>query len=302
MQERLKIQFQALTLKNPLVMASGTFGFGREYAEIYDVEELGGIVSKGLTLSPRTGNSGIRIWETDAGMLNSIGLENPGIDRFIQNELPFMKSLNLISIINISGSTLSEYRLACEKISREKVDMIELNISCPNVKKGGIAFGLTQRSAGHIVKEVRKVIQVPLMVKLTPEAEDIASVAQACEYEGADALSLVNTFRGMAIDIEKKKPVFDNIYAGLSGPCIKPIALRMVYEVAKQVNIPVMGVGGIMNYQDVIKFMMAGASAVQIGTANFINPKMGEKILTDLEAYLIKNNIDHISELIGILK
>jgi dihydroorotate dehydrogenase (NAD+) catalytic subunit len=297
----LDIKFLEINLKNPIIMASGTFGFGREYAEIYDIEKLGGIASKGLTLNPRGGNQGIRIWETSSGMMNSVGLENPGIQTFIENELPFMQSLDLAHIINISGTNLGDYVKACQIISREKVDMIELNISCPNVQENNIPFGIKETTTREVVKEVRKVVKVPLMVKLSPDADDIIRIARICEEEGADAISLINTFKAFAIDINEKKKIFENTYAGLSGPCIKPIALRMVHEVAKQVKIPVMGIGGIVDYQDVLEFLMAGARAVQIGTANFINPKVGEIIIKDLKNYLISNDISNISEIIGIV-
>jgi len=297
----LDINFLEINLKNPIIMASGTFGFGREYAEIYDIQKLGGIVSKGLTLNPRSGNQGIRVWETSSGMMNSVGLENPGIQTFIKNELPFMQSLDLAHIINISGTNLEDYVKACYKISREKVDMIELNISCPNVQENSVPFGVKETTTREVVKEVKKVVKVPLMVKLSPDADDIIRIARICEEEGADAISLINTFKAFAININEKKKIFKNTYAGLSGPCIKPIALRMVHEVAKQVKIPVMGIGGIVDYQDVLEFLMAGARAVQIGTANFINPKVGEIIIKDLENYLISNDISNISEIIGIV-
>lgn len=296
----LEVKFLNITFKNPIIMASGTFGFGREYAEIYNIEKLGGLVSKGLTLYPRLGNTGTRVWETASGMMNSIGLENPGIDAFIQKELPFMRSLNLVRIINISGSSLKEYIQACEKISDENVDMIELNISCPNIKERGIPFGIKKSTTRKVVKETRKVVKVPLMIKLSPDAENIVKIAQICEEEGADSISLVNTFKSFAINIEQKTKVFDNTYAGLSGPCIKPIALRMVHEVSRNIKIPIMGIGGIMTYQDVLEYLMAGAKAVQIGTANFINPKVGEIIINDLEKYLSRNHISNISEIIGI--
>jgi len=301
MNNLLALKFLGFSLKNPILMASGTFGFGREFAKIYNIEKLGGIVSKGLTLNPRDGNQGIRVWETSSGMMNSVGLENPGIDSFIEKELPFMKSLDLLHVINVSGSNLNEYIKACERISREKVNMIELNISCPNIKENNIPFGIKEETTREVVREVRKVTKVPLMVKLSPDADNIVRIAQVCEKEGADAISLVNTFKSFAIDVKKKKKVFDNTYAGLSGPCIKPIALRMVYEVVKNIKIPVMGIGGIMNHQDVLEFLMAGAQAVQIGTANFINPKIGEIIIKNLNNYLLNNNISDISEIIGII-
>jgi len=301
MNNLLALKFLGFSLKNPILMASGTFGFGREFAKIYNIEKLGGIVSKGLTLNPRDGNQGIRVWETSSGMMNSVGLENPGIDSFIEKELPFMKSLDLLHVINVSGSNLNEYIKACERISREKVNMIELNISCPNIKENNIPFGIKEETTREVVREVRKVTKVPLMVKLSPDADNIVRIAQVCEKEGADAISLVNTFKSFAIDVKKKKKVFDNTYAGLSGPCIKPIALRMVHEVVKNIKIPVMGIGGIMNHQDVLEFLMAGAQAVQIGTANFINPKIGEIIIKNLNNYLLNNNISDISEIIGII-
>lgn len=282
-------------------MASGTFGFGREYSEIYDIEKLGGIVSKGLTLYPRNGNQGIRVWETSSGMLNSVGLENPGIQNFIKNELPYMQSLNVAHIINISGTSLDDYVKACDKISRQNVDMIELNISCPNIKENNLPFGIKETTTREVVKETRKVVKIPLMVKLSPDADDITRIARICEEEGADAISLINTFKAFAINVNEKKKIFENTYAGLSGPCIKPIALRMVHEVAKQVKIPVIGIGGIVDYQDVLEFLMAGARAVQIGTANFLNPRVGEIIIKDLENYLKSNNVSNISDIIGII-
>ncbi|MDD4343815.1 MAG: dihydroorotate dehydrogenase [Eubacteriales bacterium] len=301
MNNPLQLPFLNFLLKNPLFMASGTFGFGREYAGLYDIEKLGGIVSKGLTLQPRTGNTGIRVWETASGMMNSVGLENPGIEQFIQKELPYMKSLNLVHVINISGSSLNDYISACEKISLEKVDIIELNISCPNIKENNIPFGIKENTTREVVKETRKVITCPLMVKLSPDADDVVRIAQACQEEGADAVSLINTVRSLAIDVRQKRNVFENTYAGLSGPCIKPIALRMVHEVSHNISIPVMGIGGIISAHDVLEFLMAGAQAVQIGTANFINPYIGEKILKDLYNYLEMNSISNIKEIIGII-
>lgn len=298
---RLKVKFNDITFKNPIVMASGTFGFGKEYNKIYDIEKLGGICSKGITLNPRKGNSGIRIYETQSGIMNSVGLENPGIYEFIKNELPFMKSLDLVNIINIGGSTIEEYIKAVEILSEEDIDIIELNISCPNVKEGGMAFGLESDSAKKIVKEIRKRTKLPLVVKLSPNGNDIVKIAKVCEYEGADGISLVNTFKALAIDIYNKKPVFNNVYAGLSGPGIKPIALRMVHEVCKNVSIPVMGMGGITDYKDALEFIMAGAKILQIGTANFINPKVGLDIINDLNQFLSENNIKSIDEIRGII-
>ena len=299
--KKLQVKFNDILFKNPIVMASGTFGFGREYNEIYDIEKLGGISSKGITLNPRIGNSGIRVWETSSGVMNSVGLENPGINEFIKNELPFVNSLDIVNIVNIGGSTIEEYIEAVEIISKEKIDIIELNISCPNVKEGGMAFGLDSKEASKIVREIRKRTNHQLVVKLSPNGNDIVKIAKACEDEGADGISLINTFKALAIDIYKKKPIFDNIYAGLSGPGIKPIALRMVHEVCKNVDIPVMGMGGITDYKDAIEFIMAGAHIIQIGTANFINPKVGIEILNDLEEFLKDNNIKSIDEIRGII-
>jgi dihydroorotate dehydrogenase (NAD+) catalytic subunit len=297
----LKVGFAGKTLKNPLVMASGTFGFGKEYGELFDIERLGGIATKGITLEKRPGNKGIRIWETSSGILNSVGLENPGVEEFINCELPFLKSLDVVTIVNIGGKALQDYIDAISLVSKEEVDIIELNISCPNVKEGGMAFGLTVDSTRRIVKAVRNATSVPLMVKLSPNAEDIVKIARVCQEEGADGISLVNTFKAMAIDINKRKSVFDNIYAGLSGPAIKPIALRMVHEVCKYVEIPVMGVGGITTWRDAIEFIMAGATCVQIGTANFIKPTIPLDILEGLETFMEKEGIGSFEEIRGII-
>lgn len=287
--------------KNPVIAASGTFGFGREYNELYDVSVLGGIATKGLTLKKREGNEGERCYETACGMLNSVGLQNPGIDYFIENELPFMKSLNTVVIANLSGGSIEEYVKGAEKLDKSNVDIIELNISCPNVKEGGMNFGIKSKVAREVVREVRKVVKKPLVVKLSPNAEDIVDMAVSCVEEGADGISLVNTFKAMAIDIYKRKPVFKNIFAGLSGPSIKPIALRMVYEVSKAVDVPVIGLGGIKDYKDAIEFMMAGASLVQVGTANFINPFACIEIIKGMENFLKEQGTNSIEEIIGIV-
>ncbi|WP_073197661.1 dihydroorotate dehydrogenase [Caloranaerobacter azorensis] len=297
----LKVKFKDVEFKNPIIMASGTFGFGREYSEIYDIEKLGGICTKGLTLNKREGNDGIRIWETPSGILNSVGLQNPGVREFIESELDFLRKLDLITIVNIGGATLDEYIEAVSIVSNEDVDMIELNISCPNVKEGGMAFGIKEESARKIVREIRKVTKLPLVVKLSPNAEDIVRIAKVCEEEGADGISLVNTFNAMAIDIRKKRAVFKNIYAGLSGPAIKPIALRMVHEVCKNVSIPVMGMGGITDWKDAIEFIMAGATCIQIGTANFINPRAGLEILEGIKRFMAEEKIESIEEIRGIV-
>ena len=297
----LEVKIGNITFKNPIIMASGTFGFGKEYNEIYDINKLGGISSKGLTLEKRTGNTGMRVWETPSGMMNSVGLENPGVQGFIDNELEFFKSLDTVKIVNLGGATLEDYVEGAKLLNDKEIDMIELNISCPNVKAGGMAFGIKDEVAREVVRAVRKVTTLPLIVKLSPNAEDIVSMAKVCEEEGADAVSLVNTFKAMAIDIKRRKPVFENIYAGLSGPAIKPIALRMVHEVSKNVSIPVIGMGGIVNANDVIEFIMAGASCVQLGTVNFINPRIGEQIIKDLENFMIENNIKNIDEIKGVI-
>ncbi len=297
----LKVKFGKLEFKNPIVMASGTFGFGKEYNEIYSIEKLGGISSKGLTLEKRGGNNGMRVWETPSGMMNSVGLENPGVQGFIDNELQFFKELDTVRIANLGGGTLEDYVQGAKLLNNQPIDMIELNISCPNVKAGGMAFGIKNEVAREIVRAVRAVTELPLVVKLSPNAEDIVGMAKVCEEEGADGVSLVNTFKAMAIDIHKRKPVFENIYAGLSGPAIKPIALRMVHEVCKNVNIPVMGMGGISNARDVIEFIMAGSTCVQIGTANFVNPKIGIEIIDEIESFMNEQGIESLDEIRGII-
>ncbi len=297
----LHVNICGVDFKNPVIAASGTFGFGEEYNDFYDVSKLGGISSKGLTLNKREGNDGIRIFETRAGILNSVGLQNPGVDKFVESELPKMKKLDTVIIANLGGGTLEDYLLGIEKLNNSDVDMIELNISCPNVKSGGMAFGIKSMVAYEVVAEAKKICKKPLMVKLSPNAEDIVNMAYKCCEAGADALSLVNTFKAMAIDINKKKPVFNNVTAGLSGPAIKPIALRMVYEVYKEVKVPIVGMGGISTWQDAIEFIMAGASAIQVGTANFINPRVCLDIIDGIEEYLIKENIKDIKEITGII-
>lgn len=297
----LNVKFGNIEFKNPLIMASGTFGFGKEYAKIYDIEKLGGISSKGLTLEKRDGNKGIRVFETPSGMMNSVGLENPGVKGFIENELQFFKDIDTVRIANLGGGTLDDYIKGVELLNDQPIDMIELNISCPNVKAGGMAFGIKNEVAREVVRAVRAKTKLPLIVKLSPNAEDIIGMAKVCEEEGADGISLVNTFKAMAIDINKKKPVFENVYAGLSGPAIKPIALRMVHEVCKAVNIPVMGMGGITTWQDAIEFIMAGATCIQVGTANFINPRIGLDIIEGIQNYMQEEGINSLDEIRGII-
>ena len=298
----LGVKLGNIDFKNPVVMASGTFGFGKEYNEIYDIQKLGGVSSKGLTLEKRDGNKGMRVWETPSGMMNSVGLENPGVQGFIDNELQFFKDLDLVRIANLGGSTLDDYVKGAELLNNQPIDMIELNISCPNVKAGGMAFGIKNEVAREVVRAVRAKTNLPLVVKLSPNAEDIVGMAKVCEEEGADGISLVNTFKAMAIDIYKKKPVFNNVTAGLSGPAIKPIALRMVHEVCNVVDVPVVGLGGISNWMDVIEFIMAGATAVQIGTANFLKPDIALDIIKGVEDYMENQGINDLSEIRGIIK
>lgn len=297
----LEVGMGDIVFKNPVIMASGTFGFGREYGQIYDIEKLGGISSKGLTLNKKDGNSGCRIHETPSGILNSVGLENPGIQGFIDNELDYFKKLDLIKIVNIGGSTIEDYVKSIEIINSQSIDIIELNISCPNVREGGMAFGIKDDVAREVIREVRKSTSIPLIIKLSPNAEDIVKMAKVCEEEGANGVSLVNTFKAMAIDINKRKPIFENIYAGLSGPAIKPIALRMVHEVCKNVSIPVIGMGGITSGKDAIEFIMAGATCIQVGTANFINPRIGLQIIDEIYGFMEKENIKSLSEIRGII-
>ncbi|NBI06317.1 dihydroorotate dehydrogenase [Senegalia massiliensis] len=297
----LNIEFGKVKFKNPVITASGTFGFGREYKEIYDIDILGGISTKGITKEKRDGNTGMRIYETSSGIMNSVGLENPGVEGFLKDEIPFLEKLNTNIIVNIGGACESDYLYAIEKVSETNIDMIELNISCPNVKAGGMAFGIKTKDARQIVKSARRVTNLPLVVKLSPNAEDIVDIARACEEEGADGLSLVNTFKGLAIDIEKRKPIFENIYAGVSGPSIKPMALRMVNEVYKNTNIPIMGMGGIMNATDAIEFIMAGSTCIQVGTANFVNPRIAIDIIKGIDDFMEKEGIKSLEEIIGII-
>lgn len=297
----LGVNFGEIKFKNPVVMASGTFGFGKEYNEIYDIQQLGGVSSKGLTLNKRDGNSGIRVYETPSGIMNSVGLENPGIQGFIDDELQFFKNLNLVRIANVGGSTLKDYVEGVSLLNNEPIDIIELNISCPNVKAGGMAFGIKNEVAREVIKEVRSITKLPLVIKLSPNAENIVKMASVCQDEGANGVSLVNTFKALAIDIYNKKPIFENTYAGLSGPAIKPIALRMVHEVSKNIDIPVMGIGGIMNAKDAIEFIMAGSTCIQVGTANFINPKIGIEIIKGIEDFMESEGIKSLDEIRGIL-
>lgn len=297
----LETIINGIIFKNPIIAASGTFGFGKEYHQLYDVGILGGISSKGLTIQPKEGNRGIRIYETTGGIMNSVGLQNPGVENFIAEELPWMKKSGCVVLANLGGGSLEDYLEGVTLLNETEADIIELNISCPNVKSGGMAFGIKAKIAFEMVKKVREICRKPLMVKLSPNAENITEMALACEEAGADSLSLVNTFKGLAIDIKQRKPVFDNLYAGLSGAAIKPIALRMVHEVCKNVKIPVVGLGGIYTTEDVIEFIMAGATAVQIGTANFTNPLICKEIVEELPAFLAKEGIDNLDAIRGVI-
>lgn len=298
----LNVNICGVNFKNPVIAASGTFGFGREYSEIFDISKLGGICTKGLTVEKKEGNDGLRIHEVRAGILNSVGFQNPGISKFLNEDLQWMKKLGIVVIANLGGDSIDDYLTGAKMLDKSEVDMIELNISCPNVKHGGMSFGIKSGIAREVVGSVREVVKKPLIVKLSPNAEDIADLASKCCEAGADAISLVNTFKAMAIDIKLKKPVFKNITAGLSGPGIKPIALRMVYEVAGAVDVPVIGLGGISCAQDAIEFIMAGADAVQVGSANFIKPDICLDIIDGIERFMIDEKISDLREIKGIIR
>ncbi len=296
----LRVNIGDLHLKNPVMLASGTCGFAEEINDFYDVSQVGGVFLKGITLHNRDGNLYPRMAETPSGMLNAVGLQNRGIDYFIENIYPRIKDYNTPLIINVNGSTVEEYIEVTEKVNElEKIPAIELNISCPNVKEGGMAFGITCPGAEMVTREVRKVYDKTMIVKLSPNVTDIAEIARAVEGQGADSISLVNTFVGMAIDAETRKPMLSTITGGLSGPAIKPIALRMVWQVAETVKVPVIGMGGIMNTADAIEFMLAGAAAVQVGTALFKDPFIPLQIIEGLNEYLERHNIDRVQDLIG---
>lgn len=299
----LSIKIHDLEFKNPVTTASGTFGYGDEFTDFFDMGLLGGIFIKGLTLKNRDGNLYPRMAETASGILNAVGLQNKGIDHFIEHIYPKIKDFDTHIIANVNGSTVEEYVELTQRINElDRITAMELNISCPNVKEGGMAFGVSCPSAIAVTEAVRKVYDKTLIVKLSPNVTDIAEMGKAVEGAGADAISLVNTFLGMAIDAESRKPLLSTITGGLSGPCIKPIALRMVLQVYKAVNIPVFGMGGIMNAEDAIEFILAGSSAVQVGTANFIDPMIPVKIVDGISEYMLRHGVKEISELIGALK
>ena len=299
----LKVNIGKLQLKNPILTASGTFGYGEEFSDFIDLNLLGGIIVKGTTLNPREGNPYPRMAETPSGMLNAVGLQNKGVDYFIQNIYPRISHLDTAIIVNVSGSVIEDYVTVAEKLSvLDKIPAIELNISCPNVKEGGMAFGTSCAGAVSVVSAVRKVYPKTMIVKLSPNVTNIMEIAKAVEGEGADALSLINTLLGMAINPETQRPVLSTITGGLSGPAIKPVALRMVWQAFNSVKIPIIGLGGIMNATDSVEFMLAGSTAVQIGTANFIDPQVTVKIIEGLKEYSENHNIKNISELTGALK
>jgi dihydroorotate dehydrogenase (NAD+) catalytic subunit len=295
----LSVSIAGVEFKNPVIAASGTFGYGREYAKVFDLSQLGGISLKGMTIEERQGNPPPRVAETPSGMLNCIGLQNPGVEAFLANELPFLKKQGTRLICNIAGNTVEEYCALAERLSDTEIDMIELNISCPNVKEGGAAFGTTCGSAAAITRAVRMRCRKPLMVKLSPNVTDIGEIALAAESEGADALSLINTLVGMRIDIKTRRPVLSNNVGGLSGPAVFPVALGMVWRVAARVKVPVVGLGGIEKWQDAVEMLLAGASAVQVGTATFNDPCTMIKIIEGLEAYLARCGLSDIGELVG---
>ena len=298
----LSVKVAGVSFNNPLIAASGTFGFGREYNEFYPLEKLGGISCKGITLKRRDGNPPPRIAETPSGILNAVGLQNPGVDAFINDDLPWLKQQNTVVIANIAGNTVEEYCQMAEKLSETDVDMIELNISCPNVKSGGVQFGTSCESVGNITSEVRKYCKKPLVVKLSPNVTDIASIAQSAEANGADAISMINTLTGMKIDINTRRPIIRNNTGGLSGAAVFPVAVRMVWQVSNAVNIPIIGMGGITTWEDAAEMLIAGATALQIGTVMFSDPYAPIKINEGLNKFLDDNGIKSVTELTKTIK
>ena len=295
----LEVNLGGIRLKNPVTVASGTFGYGREFSEFYDLGEIGAICTKGTSLRPKTGNKAPRVCETSSGMLNAIGLENHGLEYFAEFDLPFLKKFDTKIIVNTFGSTVEDYVEACRFLNKLEIDGVEINLSCPNVKAGCMAFGNTYEGVKEVTEKCRKVIDKPLIVKLTPNVTDITQTAKAVEDAGADGVSLINTLMGMKIDIDKRRPVLANNTGGLSGPAIKPVAVRMVYQVAQKVKIPILGLGGIVSGEDAIEFMLAGATAVSIGSGNFIDPYVAPKTVKGIENYMKKYNISDIKDIIG---
>ncbi len=299
----LRVNIGSLELQNPVMTASGTFGYAREFEHLVNLHRLGGVIVKGISLAPRPGNPPPRLVETACGMLNAIGLQNVGVKRFIDEKMVYLRAIGVPVVVNILGDSIEEYRqIAEELVGVEGIAGLEVNISCPNVKKGGVAFGTDPTMAAAVTAAVKKVADVPVMVKLSPNVSDISRIARAVENAGADSLSLINTLIGMAIDIKSRKPVLANVIGGLSGPAIKPVALRMVYEVARSVKIPVIGIGGIDSTEDALEFLIAGATAVQIGTANFVNPRISEQIVEGIATYVEEQKLSSVRELIGALE
>lgn len=299
---KLGVNIGGLNLKNPVLTASGTFGYGEEFADFIDLNRLGGFVIKGTTINHREGNPYPRMTETPSGMLNAVGLQNKGVDYFIDNIYPRIKDVDSNVIVNVSGATIDDYVAVCEKLTPlDKINAIEVNISCPNVKQGGMAFGTTADGAAQVARAVRKAFPKTVIIKLSPNVTDITEIARAVEAEGADAVSLINTLLGMAIDVERQRPYLSTITGGLSGPAVRPVAVRMVWQVAKAVNIPVVGLGGIMNGRDAIEFMLAGARAIQVGTANFVDPSVTMKIIDYMEDYCQRHGISDINDIVGMI-
>ena len=294
-----KNNFAGIEMKNPVTVASGTFGYGREFSQFIDLNRLGGIITKGTSLKPRSGNKPSRVYETPSGMLNSIGLQNPGVEYFAQYDLPFLRQFDTAILVNACGSTIDEYVELCRILNTLPIDGVGLNLSCPNVKAGCLAFGTTYEGVKEVTSAVRKVLDKPLIVKLTPNVTDITQTAKAVEDAGADAVSLINTLLGMKIDIHTRRPVLANNTGGLSGPAIRPVAVRMVYQVAQTVKIPIMGLGGIVSAEDAIEFLLAGASTISIGSGNFLSPYTSIEVIDGIETYLRQKKIEDIKELIG---
>ena len=297
---RLAVDIAGLKMKTPVTTASGTFGFGLEFTDFLDLEKVGAITVKGTTLAPRAGNKGQRVVETPSGILNCIGLENPGSDYFLKETLPKLRKYNVPVIVNIDASSPEEYGELAAKLDVKGVDAVEINVSCPNIKDGGLVFGTNAKSMAQVVKEVKKNTSKVVITKLSPNVTSITEMAKAAEDAGTDALSLINTLLGMKIDIHRQRPVLGNVTGGLSGPCIRPVAVRMCYEVARAVKVPIIGMGGIMCAEDAIEFFLAGASAIAVGTANFVNPAIAETISLDILEYMDKHNIKKIQDMIGL--
>lgn len=297
-----EVNLAGIKMKNPVTVASGTFGYGREFADFIDLNKLGGICTKGTSLKPRSGNKPPRVYETPAGMLNAIGLQNPGVEYFMNNDLPYLKKFNTAIIVNACGSTIEDYVELAKVLNTLDIDGVELNLSCPNVKAGCLAFGTTYEGVKEVTSKVRKVLDKPLIVKLTPNVTDITSPAKGAQDAGADGVSLINTLLGMSIDIHKRRPHLANNTGGLSGPCVKPVAVRMVYQVSQAIDIPILGLGGITTGEDAIEFMLAGATAISIGTGNFITPDTSIKVIEGIEHYMKQYEIDDINSIVGTVQ